>query len=510
MGAPGRAQAQAAATRRMIAMFTFYGCLTTRWFPTKSHGPLTAADLEPTTLKHLMPYVDRLLMPRGIRAMNEWTMDMSLGQGNDVHLNATGSYFTCQPLSPNSNEPTLPLDSRLEQLPIGRSVDHVMAEQLSPNGQPLVLNVGHRFAKTSAVSFSAEREAFPAIQSPRQIFTALTGLFDGSGSPASYQALRGKSVLDLIRGDLATLSQADMSAADREKLEAWKELLHETSQTCSEEMTARLGLSEDLVARAPTTFGIDISASLEGSTLDLADLYSDLTVLAAICNANPVMMLVYPPDHVYQGLGITTDSNVLAHRVGGTHFSGECQPNVLEQLALIDDFYARKFAYLVGRLNEFSEGEGTLLDQTAAVWFQEVSDGAARNANNLPIVQVGSCGGYFKTGYAINVDDGSDSLTRGSSEIACAPGTPSEITASEAVSKITGTDRSLANAPINKYFCNLMNALGVRAGADGFAAVDGTEDVRCFGRYDRTEDFIGGDVNPPTIVDPGEFDELRA
>jgi hypothetical protein len=34
--------------------------------------------------------------------------------------------------------------------------------------------------------------------------------------------------------------------------------------------------------------------------------------------------------------------------------------------------------------------------------------------------------------------------------------------------------------------------------------------VTHFGRYDRTEDFIGGGVNPPTIHDPGEFTALKA
>ena len=40
--------------KRLILMFTHYGCVTTRFFPQKSHGPLTAADLEGTTLKHLV------------------------------------------------------------------------------------------------------------------------------------------------------------------------------------------------------------------------------------------------------------------------------------------------------------------------------------------------------------------------------------------------------------------------------------------------------------------------
>src|SRR5690606_27692953 len=59
--------------RRLIVMFTHYGCLTNRWFPAVSHGPLSAADYQATTLKHLASFAPKLLMPRGIRAMNEWS-----------------------------------------------------------------------------------------------------------------------------------------------------------------------------------------------------------------------------------------------------------------------------------------------------------------------------------------------------------------------------------------------------------------------------------------------------
>jgi len=43
-----------------------------------------------------------------------------------------------------------------------------------------------------------------------------------------------------------------------------------------------------------------------------------------------------------------------------------------------------------------------------------------------------------------------------------------------------------------------MNALDVKAGSDGFPAKDGTREVMKFGRYDKTEDFIGGGTNPRT------------
>ena len=64
--------------------------------------------------------------------------------------------------------------------------------------------------------------------------------------------------------------------------------------------------------------------------------------------------------------------------------------------------------------------------------------------------------------------------------------------------------------PINKYYCNLMNAIGVKAGADGFAAKGGTAPVTKFGKYDDTKMFADGGTKDVTITNPGEYMELRA
>jgi hypothetical protein len=107
----------------------------------------------------------------------------------------------------------------------------------------------------------------------------------------------------------------------------------------------------------------------------------------------------------------------------------------------------------------------------------------------------------------VNVEDGSPNLTAGNSESACAPGTTDQI---DGLSQSTGTDPKYANAPINKYYVSLMNALGVKAGADGFPAKGGTSEVTKYGMYDRTEDYIGGGTVPPVIHSPGGFEALEA
>jgi hypothetical protein len=503
--------------KRLIVMFTHYGCVTTRFFPANAHGMLSAADLEPTTLKHLAPFASKLLIPRGIRAMNEWTASMARGQGNDPHTQVTGSFFTCQPVTPNSDDPfDFDRAKKFEAKPIGRSIDHVIAEQINASGSPLYMRVGNVGENTmSAVSYSGPEENFPGVGSPAQVFSSLTGLFkdDQPMSPDTYRAIRGKSVIDLVKTDLETLERFDMSMADKQKLAAWKELLHQTggmvaSAQCNEELALQLGLTQANVdSIRGGGMGTDVITSKVTETLDVADIYSSVAVLSAVCDYNRVIFLKYPGNYIFRGLGQEGENHGLSHRIGDAGMQGTCVGGVLDMLQTIDDYYAQKFAHLVGLLDGINEGEGKLLDNCAAVWFQEMSDGNAHNLNNIPIIHAGSCGGYFKTGWAVNVEDGSPTISNGNSEFVCADGTSNMV---NGASQNTGTPAAVANAPINKYYVGLMNALGVKAGSDGYPLKGGTAEVTHFGMYDNTEDFIGGGTKPAKINSPGGFDALKA
>jgi len=54
-----------------------------------------------------------------------------------------------------------------------------------------------------------------------------------------------------------------------------------------------------------------------------------------------------------------------------------------------------------------------------------------------------------------------------------------------------------------------MNAIGVKAGADGFPVKGGTAPVTKYGKYDDTKLFADGGTKPATIANPGEYTELR-
>src|SRR3954466_781439 len=166
-----RVGAQAATPpKRLIFMFTHYGCITTKFFPAVSNGPLASAtDLSPT-LQPLAPYVKKLLIPRGIRSMNEWTQNMVRGQGNDPHTQVVGSYFTCQPVTPNSDDPfSFDSSTKFKAMPIGPSLDHVITQCLSADGKgtPMLMRVGNQNdTAQSGISYASAGTLFPGLGSP--------------------------------------------------------------------------------------------------------------------------------------------------------------------------------------------------------------------------------------------------------------------------------------------------------------------------------------------------------
>jgi hypothetical protein len=548
--AKSQTAAAAGNPKTFIAMFTHYGCVTTKWFPAKSQGALAATDLV-HSIAPLAPYVNKLMIPRGIRAMNEWTINNTgvgkgRGQGNDPHLNVVGSYFTLQPVTPNTNNPVdFTQATKFNATPVGSSLDHIMAQQLSSDGTPLFMRVGNSggtkgegaqsgisYLKTSTDPMAAAN-AYPGLGAPSQVFSALTGLFTtgtttgGTGmTAATYASLRGQKVSDLVKNDLDSLKRTNMSADDKNKLSAWEALLNQTGSTmtgntgatpamCTMDAATKLGATSANVTAAGTGKDILTTKVSSSSMLDGADMYSVMAVLATLCNYNPVIFLKYPPNYVFSGLNIPEEAHSLSHRLSNANMSGSCYPNALTLLQVIDTYYAQKFANLIGMLDGISNPDGTtLLDNSAAVWFQEMSDGNAHNLNNLPIIHAGSCGGYFKTGWTINVDTmqtGSATLSQGQSESQCADGSSSGQV--NGTSQGTGTPAANANAPINKYFYNIMNAMGVKGDATtGQPTKNGTAPVSAFGYSDNTVDFAGGlgATSGAKIKSPGEYPDFKA
>jgi hypothetical protein len=508
----------AAATdpKRVVIFYTHNGCLTDRWFPKNENGPLLASDLS-GTLAPLAPYVNKLLLPRGFRSMNAYAQ----GQSIDPHDQACGSKLTCAPISTDSN-----------RYATAESLDHTIAKQINPNkNTPLVLSVGAASTRVKEViSFSGANQAFPANVNPQTVFNALTLGTGTTPTPTTpgptmtpevdYHVKRGQSAIDLVRGDLQRLQKAKLSSADQGRLQNWLDLLRDTEvgtggmtggtggggsvgtpAACTQDMATQLGVTADALKAASPTGAItagtlnfngapapgtgEADTNLAISFTKGGDMMMNLIALNMMCDANRVFVFLYPGYIVYNWDGIkhTHDHHGLSHRTGDFSVGGSCKVDgVLDMINQIDQWLAGKFAKLVGLLDGIQEGTGKLLDNTATMWLSELSDGAAHNINNLPILIAGSCGGYLKQGAAVNVENPSKNIDNGASDNTC----------QTAGGSIGNTGSVGGNVPINKLYVTLMNAVG---------CTDGGNKVTKFGVMDGTNATAG-------ISNPGEVATL--
>jgi hypothetical protein len=495
-----------ATPKRLVIFYTNNGCLTNRWFPNIGgpDGAITPASLEGTTLAPLSSYAGKLLFPRGLRmAPMGFNITIDGTEYFDPHDQGMGSKLTCAPIDPAGDHYAL-----------SHSLDHEIARLINPPGtstSPLVLSVGFAGDGVKQVlSYSASRTPYTPETNPRNVYSTLSGLFmSDTPTEADYRVAQGKSIIDLVTDDLQTFKRLNMSSADHKKVDDWLALLRETEikvvpASCTAGVAETLGITQETV---DASGGGGFGGGGSGSMTTGGDMMLKLIALNMICDNNRSIVMQWPgfTTFNFEPLNHTIDHHGLSHRVGSAATSGTCVSGVIDRINEIDQWYAGRYAQLVGLIESVSEGDGTtMLDNSIVMWLPELADGNAHNNNNLPIVIAGSAGGYFKQGVSVSVGT-ETSLVTGDSEAACQ-------TEGEQVSAGQGTGSQGGNVPLNKLYVSILNALGAtQAGGAPFDAWGVTDGGGGGFRESLTFTTDGaGTVIDGTIGDPGELMALRS
>ena len=230
-------------------------------------------------------------------------------------------------------------------------------------------------------------------------------------SPDTYAAIRGKSIVDLVKDNLADARAVRHEPADKHKLAAWKALLNQTapviaSAQCTTDLATMLGATQANVSKAAMRgLGVDVLTTKVSDDLDGADMYSAIAVLAAACNSNPVIFMKYPGELRVQGARHQ-------HRVAlplapprQRGHAGQLPARTRSRCSqTIDGYYAQKFANLVGMLDSIPEGDGHAARQQRRRLVQRDVGRQRAQPQQRSDHSGRQRGGYFKTGWTINVD----------------------------------------------------------------------------------------------------------
>jgi hypothetical protein len=83
------------------------------------------------------------------------------------------------------------------------------------------------------------------------------------------------------------------------------------------------------------------------------------------------------------------------------HNNSNCDPDGAKKLKTFQ-WYAGRAHYLVDKLANIQEGDGTMLDNTLILWASEFSDSNGHASNKLTWLLMGNAAGYFTTGKIID------------------------------------------------------------------------------------------------------------
>ncbi len=296
----------------------------------------------------------------------------------------------------------------------GESIDQYLARTVGASSpwRHLYLGVQANVSGASGdkhISYPTAGVSIPPEDDPRRAFELLFG----SAAPPSGRSTNepppedplARSVLDTVIGDVESL-RARLGAVERSKLDLHLDALRQLEQRLD-------GL--------PPTGGVD-SASCDAPFVDTsaitdANLYApeafgdilkaqmDLMILAMACGMTRVgtiqsshhtseLIMSRIPGTSFHDPGFDMRSHQASH-YGASHDYGN---PLFAAFTAQRRWWVEQYAYLIQRLADTPEGDGTMLDNSLVVLCTEVCDGNTHSHDDLPVVLAGRAGGRISTG----------------------------------------------------------------------------------------------------------------
>jgi uncharacterized protein DUF1552 len=453
--APRSAAAQdAGVIKRFAAFFCCNGVNMDRWFPTGAYGALTDAHLTGTANEALLPFRQKMLFPRGVHmSPRGFGRDKGTGAGGDDHGKGMAHKLTAQ-FADSQN-----------WLALGPSLDHVIAAQINPGSAgsrrpPLNLMVGRPagFKGLDYVSYSASGRAVAAINNPWTAYSSFMNLSNAtpdSGAAVDKVQRRRQSVLDLVRDEFDSLKRGPLSVADREKLDAHFTAIRDLEGQIAGGLVS-CGDSA-LTTRAQGYDGAGDRVEEQAEYPNIADIQIDVMALAIACDFTRVATMQFDrgsggPIFRWDGMQHEYSHHKLSHGKVKDDCFGDSTENGCSNVAgyedmlfAIDRWHIGKLARLLGKLDSYVEANGkTVLDNSAILYTNELSNGKAHSFMDLPYILIGSAGGYLKQNqYVLLGEDGNSNDDQ--------------------------------RAPHNKLLNTLVNSMGIQS--NWFGAAEGTGGV---------------------------------
>jgi len=136
---------------------------------------------------------------------------------------------------------------------------------------------------------------------------------------------------------------------------------------------------------------MDRPSSVPDDYAQYAKLMIDMQVVAWQTDMTRIASFMLGRDgsnRAYREIGISDGHHSISHHQGDAER--------VEKLIKIDEFHTAMFAYMLKKLKETPDGDGTLLDHSLVVFGSSLSESNQHTHDDLPIVLAGSGNGQLK------------------------------------------------------------------------------------------------------------------
>ncbi len=349
-------------------------------------------DLSPTSLVSLEPFRDYLTVVSNTDVRNAEAFTAPEIGGD--HFRSSAVFLT----------QVHPKQTQGSDVHAGTSLDQLYANRFGqdtaiPSMQLCVENVdqaggcsyGYSCTYTDSISWASPTRPLPMTRDPRTVFDQLFGVGATPRERAERRA-EDRSILDWLGAATARLNK-QLGAADRLRLSAYLEEVREIERRI-QRVEARNASGEprdlpDAPIGVPDSFSDHVKLMFDLQALAFA---SDVTRVFAFKLGRDASNRVYPES------GFKGAFHSASHH-------GEREDRITD-FQKINTYHVSTVSYLLDRLKNTPDGDGSLLDNSLVLYGSPMGDSNLHNHKRVPLFLAGRAGGRLKGGLHLRAADG--------------------------------------------------------------------------------------------------------
>ena len=362
---------------RLAALYMPNGVNVDAWMPKGKGREFDLSD----TLDPLRPVKDSVTV-----LSNLWNQN---AKGGDGHYVKEASILTCVTIKKTPGA-DIGNGVSVDQLAAQKVAGETPLPSLELGVTPVAIGVdavvGYTRVYGSHIAWANATTPLAREINPRSVYERL---FRAAGGQTGNAAKMDKLLLDRVLGDANKL-RGQVGAADRIRIDEYLSLMRQLEQRVER---ASAGQQRTWKARA----AIDPKAAPPEKPADHAEhvrLMMDMIATAFQTDTTRVATFMF-------GNAVSNVSFRFLEGVSAGHHDvshHQKDPDKLRQYAIISRWHVAQYAYLLRRLSEMKEGEGTVLDNSMVLFASALSDGNSHNPHRLPVVLGGKGGGRIDSG----------------------------------------------------------------------------------------------------------------